>query len=512
MGSARTNPYVAARAVDLAHMPPLRLGTAEVRPASREIIAGDRREIIEPLVMQVLVTLAAARGTVLSRDDLIAACWEGRAISDDAINRVLSKLRALAGKYGGFQIETIVKVGYRLVDDPAAPETVASTAAAMNRRMAITGSVAALVAAGGAGWLWLGPALRKRAETDRLMDQAQAAFRAGMPDDMARAAALYRLVLNIDPGNVDAWSWLAHVYRHQWEFGDRKNAPAMLVRARSAAMHALELDPANGDARSALAMMTPIYGHWAKAEADMRPVQEQGIRSVYSRLARLLSDVGRSGEALSLMQQLMRKSPENPRRWNFHIQLLWDNGRIEEAETSLNAAMLRWPQHPMLWFTRLDFLAHTGRASDAIAFAADRGARPTGLPARAFALAELEVRALATRAKGDVDAATNQYLAACSLGKTYAERGAIFSSSTGRIDDALHILDGYYFGRGLAIPDTNFGAETDSYYTPRRCDFLFSPATGLLRADPRFTGLVDGIGLAAYWRTTGTMPDYRRPA
>ena len=102
--------------IDLAHIRPFRIGGVEVRPASREVLGGDRREVLEPLVMQVLVALASARGEILSRDDLIDACWGGRAVTDDAINRVLSRLRALSTIFKDIQLETIVKVGYRLVE------------------------------------------------------------------------------------------------------------------------------------------------------------------------------------------------------------------------------------------------------------------------------------------------------------------------------------------------------------------------------------------------------------
>ena len=66
--------------------------------------------------MQVLVALADARGEILSRDDLIAACWEGRSVTDHSVNRVIQRLRALARACGSFEIETVIKVGYRLLE------------------------------------------------------------------------------------------------------------------------------------------------------------------------------------------------------------------------------------------------------------------------------------------------------------------------------------------------------------------------------------------------------------
>ncbi len=92
------------------------LGELFVRPSLREVLVGDRREILEPRVMQVLVALARANGAVVSRDELIRRCWGGRIVSEDAINRAVSKIRQLAELSGrrAFEIETIPRVGYRL--------------------------------------------------------------------------------------------------------------------------------------------------------------------------------------------------------------------------------------------------------------------------------------------------------------------------------------------------------------------------------------------------------------
>ena len=67
--------------------------------------------------MQVLVVLAMANGGIVSRDDLVRQCWEGRIVGDDSITRVIARLRKLAEDHGdgAFRIETITKVGYRLV-------------------------------------------------------------------------------------------------------------------------------------------------------------------------------------------------------------------------------------------------------------------------------------------------------------------------------------------------------------------------------------------------------------
>jgi len=110
----------------LAHEADFRLAQLLVRPSLREVVGGGRRDILEPRVMQVLVTLAALRGRVVSRDQLIESCWEGRVVGEDAINRTIGRLRRLAERFeGAFKIDTVARVGYRLSEvsppSPAAP-------------------------------------------------------------------------------------------------------------------------------------------------------------------------------------------------------------------------------------------------------------------------------------------------------------------------------------------------------------------------------------------------------
>ena len=100
--------------IELAHEPHFTLGAAEVTPAKLSVRAGARSENLEPRVMQVLVALARERGEVVSREDLIQSCWAGRVVGEDAIHRCIGRLRRLAGQLGGFEIETVPRVGYRL--------------------------------------------------------------------------------------------------------------------------------------------------------------------------------------------------------------------------------------------------------------------------------------------------------------------------------------------------------------------------------------------------------------
>ena len=103
--------------VELAHEPDFVLGRLTVSPSRRELVRDDgAREVIEHRVMQVLVALSKAEGGIVTRDELIMLCWDGRVVGEDSIHRVISHLRKIANGIGAgsIEIETITKIGYRL--------------------------------------------------------------------------------------------------------------------------------------------------------------------------------------------------------------------------------------------------------------------------------------------------------------------------------------------------------------------------------------------------------------
>src|SRR5271156_2540472 len=73
--------------INLAHEQLLRLGPLVLEPTLRRIAHDDgREEIVQPRVMQVLIALVRAGGQVVTRDDLMASCWHGVVVGEDAIN------------------------------------------------------------------------------------------------------------------------------------------------------------------------------------------------------------------------------------------------------------------------------------------------------------------------------------------------------------------------------------------------------------------------------------------
>lgn len=119
---ADIDPIVPSNRIDLAGERAFRLGGLEVRPAERLVLADGKRHELQPRVMQVLVALARIRPDVVSRDRLIEQCWSGRIVGDDSLNRCVLALRHLAQEFtpAPFSVETVPRVGHRLVEQNTA--------------------------------------------------------------------------------------------------------------------------------------------------------------------------------------------------------------------------------------------------------------------------------------------------------------------------------------------------------------------------------------------------------
>lgn len=491
-----------------------KVGRLHVSPATRQIAVGDMpAETIEPRVMQVLVALAQADGAIVTRDELIARCWGGRIVSDDAINRPLSRLRQIAAGIGGhsFAIKTIPRVGYRLmagavrsqppVPPPADARQLPHT---LDRRVLIGGGAAATaLVMGGLGWTGL-RRNRPDSEAQRFLSLAVDLSREGLPGQNHQVIAYLERAVAIDPDYAAAWGLLSLAYSRELEHSETLEPGTLPQRIQSAAQRALALDPTNADAALGLLFVTPAYRHWPEKERQLRQFIAAHPRHwlASGRLAVLLQQVGRLNECVKQGRQTLAIEPMLPAGYGFLIGAFDALGRIQEAEAAIDTALARWPGHPFLWRAAYSHLLFGGRAREAAAFAAAPARRPAGLPPAVAEAAE-RIAETAASARADVRlAATAAVSAQLERDASAIPGGARTLALLGQPEQALAALDRYLLDRGAFGPPRPIGR-----YTRRVTDMLFSAPLRALRGHPRYDALIRDTGLATYRRSTGTVPD-----
>lgn len=514
-------PKTVMERVDLTHVPDFALGDAIVRPSTREVESPAGILVLEPRVMQVLVTLHRANGRVVSRDDLSACCWEGRVVGDDAINRVLSRLRRVAEEIGrnSFRIETITKVGYRLIETaPSAaahegPEA-APGSRPIDRRRALIGLAGAGGAAAVGAGLWFARTWRDGPDPrlPGLMRQAEFAMSQCTQEGYSQAIGLYRRAIAIEPADADAWGALAVAYACTAQWRPSHEGAGMRARAIEAANRALQLESGNSYATVAITAARPMRGNWLAWERAYRHAMlrhgENGVLACA--LGGLLCAVGRCREAAAMFANWRLKGDTGPGIYYREVMALWSSDQLEAADRLLREARELYPTHFALWFADCYIKMHSGRASAAIALIEDVDGRPTGIPADEFDRILMVAQALLGHDPAAIEAAEQLWLARARKGAGYAENTIQFATALGRLDDAFRVAEAYFFNRGFVVPEVRFTVQQGSYtpFAERQTAFLFNGSLKPFRADSRFDRLAAELGLQSYWARVGTRPDF----
>lgn len=505
-----------ARAADLAKLAPIAMGGLEIRPATREIVSPAGCEVIEPRVMQVLLALIAANGEVVSRDALVRDCWDDRAVSEDAINRVIQRLRRLSESLGAgaFVIKTIHKIGYRLIvpaSDVSANESdvAKKNGPGLSRRVWLVGATAAVVT-GGTG-LWFA---RRDPQSDRagaLIAEADQALRSGMPDTDARAAGLLEHAARLSPGNALAWGRLALARTYMAQFAPPARAATTVAGVQDAARRALAIDPRQADAHAALAILPPYFGDWLAAERRMKRVLAIAPDHLPTRdaLNFMHTNTGRLREGC---EDRVRMAALDPFHATYQFKLIyahWLLGQLNEADRAADRASQLWPRHPGVWSARFNIYALAGRPERAIEHVDNLGARPE-LPPFMIQLFRGAAVALASRRPADRDAAGDALMQAATRNPAAAVHAVTLLNGLGETDRAFAVAEAYLLERGPLMASVGWQGDDMALRDERRRNtiMLFIPSSAGMRADPRFARLVEDVGLVGYWRSVGVTPDY----
>ena len=101
----------------------MRIGDWDADFALNLLRRGQQAVHLEPKAMELLFFLAGHPGEVVSRDDLLAALWDGVVVGDDALTQAVIKLRKAFGDNPRepSYIQTVPKRGYRLIAQVGAP-------------------------------------------------------------------------------------------------------------------------------------------------------------------------------------------------------------------------------------------------------------------------------------------------------------------------------------------------------------------------------------------------------
>jgi DNA-binding winged helix-turn-helix (wHTH) protein/Flp pilus assembly protein TadD len=494
----------------LAHEQPFHIGEAEFRPQTREVLFGGEISIVEPRVMQVLVALDRAEGGVVSKDDLATLCWEGRIVGEDAINRVISRLRAVAEKQAGrqFRVETITKVGYRLVANGHAGSSDVVSAASPQRlgrrELLIGGGAVAVTAAAGAGWTLL-QRERMPPEARMLIDDARASLDEATVEQTSNAVGKLRRATELAPNSAEAWGMLASAYVRAASQAPSQNRANLEERARESIRHAFALEPNQPDALAAQLWTLPLFRNWYAFERAARFAYNHhpDDADLNGALAAVLLQAGRLRESLPFDEKILALKPLSPPAHICGSTILWSLGRLDEAEAAIAKAFELLPRHYGVWFTKLYFLAYNGRAREAAAMIGDKDSRPLGIPDWNYDLTAMQVNALVSGDRSEIRRTIEVWKKAAEGGTGFTLNASVFAAFVGDFDETFRLLNALYFDRGYVLPDNYFAKEQGMYSGRERFTYnLFLPQMAVARRDPRFAQLTRELGLDDYWDRT----------
>ena len=200
------------------------LGAWRVDPGAGEIAprVGGEAVRFEPRQMDLLLLFAGSGGRVVTKDEIVAQVWSGRAIGDDTLASAISKLRkALGASKRDRYIETLPKRGYRLVASvgEGGPVQAAPTPKPAN-----------------------GARSSDAAKAEALVAQGLAALKVPLPANLVQARLYFDAAIEADPSSAAAQAGLAEAYLTQ-SFAGIAPASVLLPAAKGAARAATALDP-----------------------------------------------------------------------------------------------------------------------------------------------------------------------------------------------------------------------------------------------------------------------------
>jgi tetratricopeptide (TPR) repeat protein len=294
-------------------------------------------------------------------------------------------------------------------------------------------------------------------------------YRRSQPGDLKIAAEQFQYAVNADGGFADAWDWLGYAWLAAGADLQWTTPSEAFPHARAAALRALELDADLWTARALLAFLRATYDwEWQAGLAELeRAVQAapQESGTVWS-YAYVLALLGRHDEAIGLVQALADAFPDDARMRQEVGGRLIDAGRFGEAAQAAQAARALNGEAA---FGSGDFAAAIAELERAVALQ-NGAAAVVGRLAATYARAGRESDARALLAELEARAA-GPMVNVATLARVYV--------ALGEREHALTLLEQGVDERQREV----LTIVNDPYFA-------------VLRGEPRFTQIVERIGLA----------------
>ena len=381
------------------------------------------------------------------------------------------------------------------MNEPAGRKLLGVPKAGAPRRQVLIagGAVAALAAAGVAGWRILDrPSVSPQAQLliQKGMDALQQndALETQDPGSTLSAIALFSDATEAAPESATAWGGLAMAYAVRKRVVPLSERPGLVSRSRSAAKTALAIDGEEPRALGALRLLEPPYRNWIAAEQANREAikKSPNVPILLFIMSDMLGSVGRWKEARQFSDRLDRRKFLIPGADRKVIVNLWAAGDLQAADRALDVAVNQWPQHPQIFRTRLGYLMYSGRPREALEILERRADLPIEIRPDYIAAVRATAEALAgQRSSSDAVKAALDYLRDNPHAALQVAQACV---ALGDLPTAISLFNGYYFGEGEWPELAPLGGDQD-----RVTITLFQPAMHSIWRESLFDELLELI-------------------
>jgi len=287
----------------------IRVGKCLMKPGENQIGCGENFITVEPKVMRVLCALAAANGTVMTRETLLKNIWGSIDFSDEVLTRPVSHLRKAFRLLDNSQsyIKTVSKRGYVLDVEV----TWSSTGNPLVARKTSNEEAHRLY--------MQGKSLNARINGDTIIPVAR---------DLLKQA------IELDPEFAEAHAELAHSYTLMGTYIKGAAGPALLEETVVHAQRALDLKPDLAFAKILLAITEFTKGNIVSAIElnEEALVLDPANPEVVMRLGYFYAGIGLTQKAIPILEEAVALDPAQGRNLQILALAKLNNGDLEEAD------------------------------------------------------------------------------------------------------------------------------------------------------------------------------------